>query len=189
MNIPRAKSLVFSTGLALLGLLVQAQAVEEKATPAIPVPASATKPVLNDDGFLIVGFEQLASFEFTPPTYDTVGANGLSAVKKGAEQIPERIKQLDAQKVVVTGFMLPIKMKEGLVTEFLLVKDAMMCCYGVMPKINEWVIVKMKGKGVPPLMDLPISFEGKLKIGELYDNGYLTGIYLLEGEKQTKVKG
>jgi hypothetical protein len=35
---------------------------------------------------------------------------------------------------------------------------------------------------------VPISFEGKLKVGELYDNGYLTGIYLLEGEKQAELK-
>jgi len=40
--------------------------------------------------------------------------------------------------VAVTGFMLPTKMDKGLVTEFLLVKESMMCCYGVMPKINEW---------------------------------------------------
>ena len=60
------------------------------------------------------GFDLLASFDFTPPTYDTMGADGKPTVKKGDEQIPEQIKALHAQKVVVTGFMLPIKM-EGLV--------------------------------------------------------------------------
>ena len=169
--------------IASLSLLVLS------ALAAPVVQPEAKSAVFNVDGFQEVGFDQLASFEFTPPTYDTVGANGQPVVKKGGEQIPERIKALDAKKVVVTGFMLPIKMNEGLVTEFLLVKDPMMCCYGIMPKINEWVIVRMLGKGVAPLMDVPISFEGKLKVGELYDNGYLTGIYLLEGEKQAKGKG
>lgn len=148
----------------------------------------APKLVVNADGFLVVGFDTLASFAFTPPTYDAMGADGKPTVKKGEDQIPERIKALHAQKVVVTGFMLPIKMDQGVVKEFLLVKDPMMCCYGIMPKINEWVVVKMTGKGVPPLMDVPISFEGKLQVGELYDNGYLTGLYLLEGEKQTTQK-
>ena len=84
--------------------------------------------------------------------------------------------------------MLPVKTDKGLVTEFLLMKDPMMCCYGIMPKINEWVVVKMVGSGVAPLMDVPIGFEGKLQVGELYDNGYLTGLYLLEGEKQAAQK-
>ncbi|MEI7567318.1 MAG: hypothetical protein WCJ10_05735, partial [Opitutaceae bacterium] len=81
------------------------------------------------------------------------------------------------------------RMEGGLVKELLLVKDPMMCCYGVMPKINEWVVVKMIGAGVKPLMDVPITFEGKLRVGEMYENGYLTGVYLLEGEKLVGVKG
>jgi hypothetical protein len=64
----------------------------------------------------------------------------------------------------------------------------MMCCYGVMPRINEWVVVKMNGRGVPPLMDVPITFEGTLKVGAMYENGYLTGIYLLAGDKMAETK-
>ena len=47
----------------------------------------------------------------------------------------------------------------------------------------------MIGAGVKPLMDVPITFEGKLRVGEMYENGYLTGVYLLEGEKLVGVKG
>jgi hypothetical protein len=133
-----------------------------------------------------VGFDRLASFTFTPPDTD---ATGQPQPAKSPEQIPEKIRALNDQKVGVTGFMLPVKMDGGLVKEFLLVKDPMMCCYGVMPRINEWVVVRMKGAGVKPLMDVPITFEGRLKVGEMYENGYLTGIYLLEGEKMGDVKG
>ena len=139
-----------------------------------------------DGGFLLVGFDKLASFNFEPPGYD---ASGNPQPSEGDKQIPERIKKLNDQPVAVTGFMLPVKMDGGLVKEFLLVKDPMMCCYGMMPKINEWVVVKMTGAGVKPLMDVPITFAGKLKVGEMFENGYLTGIYLLEGEKQVEVKG
>jgi hypothetical protein len=125
------------------------------------------------DGYENVGFDRLAAFEYTPPETET-------AVK---DQIPAKIKALDQRKVAVTGFMLPTKMDKGLVKEFLLVKDAMMCCYGAMPKVNEWIVVKMNGAGVKPLMDLPITFEGKLRVGEMFENGYLTGVYLLEGDR------
>ena len=127
------------------------------------------------------------SFTFTPPEYDATKPNAQPP--SGEAQIPDKIKALDRQKVAVTGFMLPVKMDKGLVTEFLLVKDPMMCCYGIMPKINEWVVVKMVGPGVKPLMDIPITFEGRLRVGEMYENGYLTGLYLLEGEKMGEVKG
>lgn len=139
------------------------------------------------DGYEVVGFDRLAAFEFTPPDYDPTVAN--KQPPSGADQIPAAIKALDQRKVAVTGFMLPTKMDKGLVVEFLLVKDAMMCCYGVMPKVNEWVVVKMTGGGVKPLMDTPITFDGKLRVGEMYENGYLTGIYLLEGERMAAKKG
>jgi hypothetical protein len=129
-----------------------------------------------------VGFDKLASYEFTAPESE--------AKAPAAEaQIPERVREFNDKKVAVTGFMLPVKMDGGLVTEFLLVKDPMMCCYGVMPKVNEWVVVKMVGKGVPPLMDVPITFEGQLKVGQIYEGGYLTGLYLLHGEKRVESKG
>ncbi len=131
---------------------------------------------------LTVGFDKLASFEFTPPE-DQAKAAAAEA------QIPARVREFDAKKVAVTGFMLPVKMAGGLVTEFLLVKDPMMCCYGVMPKVNEWVVVKMVGKGVPPLMDVPITFEGTLQVGQLYEGGYLTGLYLLKGDRRIETKG
>ena len=129
-----------------------------------------------------VGFDQLASFEFVAPPDE-------SKAPEAEKQIPAPVRELDAKKVAVTGFMLPVKMHEGLVTEFLLVKDPMMCCYGVMPKVNEWVVVKMNGKGVPPLMDVPITFEGTLKVGQLYEGGYLTGLYLLQGDRRVETKG
>jgi uncharacterized protein len=128
-----------------------------------------------------VGFDKLAAFEFTAPESE--------AKAPAAEaQIPAKVREFNDKKVAVTGFMLPVKMDGGLVIEFLLVKDPMMCCYGVMPRVNEWVVVKMVGKGVPPLMDVPITFEGKLKVGQIYEGGYLTGLYLLAGERRIESK-
>lgn len=132
------------------------------------------------DGYENVGFDRLAAFNYTPPETETAGPT---------DQIPAPIKALDQKRVAVTGFMLPTKMDKGLVKEFLLVKDAMMCCYGAMPKVNEWIVVKMNGAGVKPLMDLPITFEGKLRVGEMFENGYLTGVYLLEGDRMAATKG
>ncbi len=143
--------------------------------------------VPQGDGYETVGFDRLAAYAFTPPDYDPTVPNAKPP--SGADQIPAAIKALDRRKVAVTGYMLPTKMDKGLVVEFLLVKDPMLCCYGVMPKVNEWVVVKMTGAGVKTLMDVPITFNGTLRVGEMYENGYLTGVYLLEGDRQAETKG
>ncbi len=147
----------------------------------------AADAAAGSDGYEKVGFDRLASYTYNAPEVDP--AKPDVPPPSGEAQIPDKIKALNRQKVAVTGFMLPVKMDGGLVKEFLLVKDPMLCCYGVMPKLNEWVVVKMVGAGVKPLMDVPITFEGRLKVGEMYENGYLTGLYLLEGDRMAETKG
>lgn len=140
-----------------------------------------------EQGYLRLGFDRLASYKFTAPPFDP-DADPNNRPPSGEEQIPAEVKSWSGKKAIVTGFMLPVKMENGLVSEFLLVKDAMMCCYGAVPEMNEWVVVKMIKGGVRPLMDVPISFLGTLKVGAMFENGYMTGIYLLEGEKMGEVK-
>ena len=71
--------------------------------------------------------------------------------------------------------MLPLKVEDSLVTEMLIMRDQSMCCFGSVPKINEWVSIRMTGKGVQPVMDEPV--------GEIRENGYLVGIYEMDGER------
>jgi len=164
-------------------LLVGLLAGSLRAADDLGVPAPEV-----DEGYLRLGFDKLASYKFIPPAFDPV-ADPKAVPPSGNEQIPVTVKSWSGRKAIVTGFMLPVKMDGGLVTEFLLVKDPMLCCYGVMPNMNEWVVVKMvKGAGVKPMMDVPISFYGELKVGAMYENGYMTGVYLLEGEKMGEVK-
>ncbi|MBP9914548.1 MAG: hypothetical protein KBF26_14205 [Opitutaceae bacterium] len=157
-----------------LFLITLAAALAVSAADKIDAPAV-------EDGYLRLGFDRLAAYKFTAPPFDPA-ADGSKPQPTGEEQIPALVKSWNGRKAIVTGFMLPVKMTGGLVTEMLLVKDPMMCCYGVVPNMNEWVVVRM-AKGVRPLMDVPISFYGELKVGAMFDNGYMTGIYLLDGEK------
>jgi hypothetical protein len=166
--------------LPVVGLVLLCATLSAADDVGLPAPEV-------EDGYLRLGFDKLASYKFIPPTYDPA-ADPKATPPSGEEQIPAGVKNWSGKKAIVTGFMLPVKMDGGLVTEFLLVKDPMMCCYGVVPNMNEWVVVKMVKGGVKPLMDVPISFYGELKVGAMFENGYMTGIYLLEGEKMGEVK-
>lgn len=158
-------------------------AVASASTPA-PAPtegAGAEAQVGTVDEPLTVAFDRLASFKYDVPDgsvdTNTVEQSNLSA------QIPESIKALNNQYVSLKGFMLPLKVEKGLVTELLIMRDQSMCCYGTVPKINEWVSVKMLGPGVKPIMDQAVTLFGKLKVGEMFENGYLVGIYAMDGDK------
>ena len=168
---------VISCSATLLGMIRAADAV----------PSTPTAGAALDNGYLKLGFEQLASYNFTPPAFDPA-ASPTAKLPTGEEQIPANVKEWNGKKAVVTGFMVPVKMEKGLVTEFLLMRNTMACCYGAVPNMNEWVIVKMK-KGVAPLMDVPVQFYGELKVGAMFENGYMTGLYELEGERMGEVQG
>jgi hypothetical protein len=165
---------------AAVSLSAQAPAVQTATSAGVSAAAEF------ENGYLKVGFDQLASYPFTPPPYDPTAAADTK-LATGEEQIPAMIRALNGKKTVITGYMVPVKMDKGLVTEFLLMRNTMACCFGGVPNMNEWVVVKMQ-PGVQPLMDTPISFYGELKVGAVFENGYLTGLYQLKGEKMGETK-
>ena len=147
---------------------------ELKACDA-PLP----KRILEKPEFTEVTFDKLAGYTFEVPE----GVISTNDVGKSTEQIPGDVRVLSDTNVKLKGFMLPLKVDNGLVTELLIMKDQSMCCYGSIPRINDWVSVKMKNGGVKSVMDQPVTLYGKLKVGEMLENGYLVGIYQLDGEK------
>ena len=181
-------------------LIEEAEPEPEAKPPADEAPlAAATEPPPNlvelvqpiveardallpevIDGYEGVSFDKLASFAYEVPL-DPV-TNKVELAKLNA-QIPARIKSLDKKPVAIRGFMLPLKVENGLVTELLIMRDQSMCCFGTVPKINEWINIRMAGDGVQPIMDQSITLMGQLKVGEVLENDYLVGIYEMEGDK------
>jgi hypothetical protein len=149
--------------------------VEEiESVPAVDwlADGAANEPVM-------VSFDQLASFDYGRPEPPV---EGLEEVPGEEDRIPAWIRALDGRWVGVKGFMLPTRLEGGLTTEFLLMRDQSMCCFGVIPQINEWVEVIMEGRGVRPLMDQPVTVFGRMRVGATYENGVLVGIYRMAGE-------
>lgn len=154
------------------------------ALVSMPAPVADAAPAAaagSPDQPLTIGFDKLSGFAYTVPD----GPVDTNQVAGAASQIPGPVRALDRQFVSLKGFMLPLKVEKGQVTELLLMRDQSMCCYGVVPKINEWVAVKMVGGGVKPVMDTAVTLYGTLKVGEIYEGGYLVGIYALDGERMS----
>ncbi|MDF9828425.1 hypothetical protein M2447_002544 [Ereboglobus sp. PH5-10] len=131
-----------------------------------------------------VGFDVLGGFPFSPPAYDPDKPRAQAGPQVD-EQLPVAVRKLNGKKVTITGFMLPVRMKDGRAVEFLLLRDQSMCCFGEQPQMNEWVVVRMAKPGAYA-PDVPKSFEGTLRVGAIEENGYLSGIYLLENARAAK---
>ena len=120
----------------------------------------------------LLGFDRLASFA-------CVQEPDSRAAVQASVGIPLEIRALDGQIARVKGFMLPLRLEGGKAMEFLLLKDQNACCYGRMPRLYEWVLIKAK-PGVPILMDVPIVCVGRLSVGERMESGAVTGIYFMD---------
>jgi hypothetical protein len=167
------------------------QPVVEAPVPAKPesttvaaklAEAKPLGPIQKIGDYSLLGFDRLASFAYEVPDDPITEPKAKEILEKN--EIPESVKKFDKQKIALKGYMLPLKVEDGKITELLILRDQSMCCYGAVPKINEWVSVRMpKGKGVKPVMDVPVTIFGRLKVGEVLENGYLVGIYEMDGER------
>jgi hypothetical protein len=148
-----------------------------RAAPALPPPEL-------EHGCLKLGFDRLAGFKFVAPNYDPV-ADAKGQPPSGDDQIPSEVKSWNGKDAVITGFMLPTKLENGKATEFLIMANQMACCFGTVPNMNDWVIVKMP-QGTEVIQDVPLSFYGRLKVGAIFENGYMTGIYQMDADGMEK---
>jgi hypothetical protein len=170
-------SIVAVVALSVLGAFAAARAADSSAPTVAPV-ASTNFPAVTQttDGYFNVGFEHLASYAYPMPT-------DANQPKQGSvDGIPDKVRELDGKRVCVEGYMLPMKLSDGLVNEFLLIRSPMVCCYGAVPMTNEWVVVKMK-TGTSPVMDVPIKLYGTLHVGAVYQDTSFAGLYAVDGEK------
>ena len=155
----------------LIILLTGACAVRGASNRPIPEPKVV-------DGFLKLDFYWLSSYDFVRPAPDAPpGPGGKPAT--GEEQIPLAIKKWNGVNAILTGFMLPTNFKDGKTTEFLLMANLMLCCYATVPKVNDWVLVRIPA-GVDVIQDQPISFRGRFHVGAQIDDGILTAIYEMD---------
>ncbi len=125
---------------------------------------------------LDISFAKLSGYRYIFPEVDDPA--------NVPDQIPESIKKLNRKKIAVRGFMLPVRQKKGRVTEFLLLKDQSMCCFGTMPAMNEWIHVLIKpGESCRMVWDIPVTVFGTFEVGEVFENGVLMTIYRMQFEK------
>lgn len=140
--------------------------------------AALARGVPTVSGYSHLSFTQLAGFKFRPPPQPVPAGSPTPDV---LAQVPAAIRRYDGRKVVLTGYLLPLRLEQGLAVEFFFLSSPTLCCYGTVPEVNEWMLVRMRGEGLPPVQDVPVFLAGRLAVKPRWEEGYLHGIYELEG--------
>jgi hypothetical protein len=155
-------------------------AADSATTTNLPV-VDWSKPDAVEDGFIRLGYDKLSSFKYD--VHEVYSETNVGrALLKSDDVIPPQVKAYDGKRVTVTGFVLPLRLKRGLVTEFLLLRDQGTCCFGTQAQINHFIRVKYPA-GFQHGPQVPWKVSGTIRVGEIYIQGYLTGIYQLEAER------
>ena len=157
-----------------------------QATNAPFIPADFSKPDRVEDGLIQLGWDKLSGFKFD--VYEVSSeTNAGRALIKSDDSIPGPMKTYDGKRVSVTGFVLPLRTRKGVVSEFLLLRDQGICCFGAQAQINHFIRVKYPA-GIRYGDPVPWKVSGTIRVGESYIQGYLTGIYQLEAQTAVEVK-
>ncbi len=143
--------------------------------PPVVLPDS-----LDADGYRLLHFEDIASYEYIYPDNAMTFGMGLSSDAPFEKRIPEPIRSLDSTEIALTGFMMPIQIGKSGVTQFLLVRNMMICCYGVAPKMNEWVQVESAtGEPLRYYPNMPVRVRGTFAVDEQVKDGYVAKLYAM----------
>jgi hypothetical protein len=167
-------------GVALLGSLSiclaapdQGAGVNDKVRAAAAKQGPTTQPVVStgDDRkphakpkegeTLACSIQELGNFQFDQ--------------EKGGN-IPKDVQALSGSAVRLTGFMIPLDQADK-IKQFVLVPDLFSCCFGQPPQVQHSIIVSCPdGKAVSYYPE-QITVEGKLKVEEKKDDGFIVSIF------------
>jgi len=151
--------------------LARLQAQQAEQERRLLAQAQAVPPT----GRLNLDFNHLDFF--LPP-----GIQHPSLAGKGFEAyLPTGIKSYDGRDIQIRGFLVPTKVEGGLVREGIIMANQMSCCFGQPPRFCQFVVARFAGSGVPEMMDRPLTFEGKLHVGDVFAEGYWVCLYSLDG--------
>jgi hypothetical protein len=147
-----------------------------------PLAAKATNVMTTNSD--LVGFDKLSGFPMLMTEaleYCTNHSEIADATIN--KMIPKTIHDLNGKKVSIEGYIIPLSYADDKVTEFLVARDPMGCCYGAPPEIHQFVRVKVKPPGINSTDYYVIRAHGVLKVGaDRSRGGGLGSIYRMDAD-------
>ena len=97
--------------------------------------------------------------------------------------LPSRVTALENTRVRIRGYILPSFQQTGL-TQFVLVRDNMECCFGPGAALHDCVVVRMLPGKTAAFSIRPVAVTGRFRVEELRGpDGRHLAIYSMDGEQ------
>jgi hypothetical protein len=98
------------------------------------------------------------------------------------DRLTPRVNALESTRVRIRGYILPSFQQTGL-TQFVLVRDNMECCFGPGAALHDCVVVRMEPGKTAAFSIRPVAVTGTFRVEELRGpDGRHLAIYALAGE-------
>ena len=136
-------------------------------------------------GYTATSFTVLSRFFPNPKV--AVGAGVAERWESLRKEIPEDVLALNRKRVALVGFTLPLNLVEGRATEFLLLRSQSACYFGMVPRVNELVMVAMP-RGMQPELDRPVIVGGTLTVKWVGEGEEPTAIYEMVADRVESVR-
>jgi len=97
--------------------------------------------------------------------------------------LPAAVKALEQQRVRIRGYILPSFQQRG-ITQFVLVRDNMECCFGPGALLHDCVVVRMLPGRSADFSIRPVAVTGTFRLEELKGpDGKHLAVYALDGDE------
>ena len=94
---------------------------------------------------------------------------------------PEPVQELDGEEITIVGYMIALDFEGEAVTHFMLVRDLAACCFGGIPRPDEWIDVHVT-KPCPYWVYRPVRVTGRLSVGlEQQQEAFMTSVLQIKG--------
>ncbi len=176
------KYAVIACYLVGLALIPQWVSFGFRSAPALAEEAELEG--VEAERFQPISWEDLGGFAYE---FDTPGMLADASPEALAERherlIPAEVRALDRRPVAIRGFVLPISIVNGRVSEFILTaKNEMGCCFGDGLSMNQWIHVAVPEGRSTELKPFGIATVlGVLEVGEEVKRGTVLSLYRMNG--------
>ena len=146
------------------------RAQEEAAGAAAPVVAVKPPPVATGDG------------KVREITFDDLKLPLEKGEPFDRGILPPAVDALQGQRVRIRGYILPSFQQRG-ITQFVLVRDNMECCFGPGALLHDCVVVRMRPGKSADFSIRPVAVAGSFRIEELKGpDGKHLAVYAIDGD-------
>jgi hypothetical protein len=150
--------------------VVGAEIAETPATPSTAIPST--------EG---VGSTPIAG-GIVETTFDDIKFPMEKTDDFAESMLTDRVRELFGKRIRIRGYMFPTSRRKGL-TQFVLVRDNMECCFGPGAALFDCILVSMVDGATAEFTIRPIAVEGEFRLEILPGpDGRPMAIYKMAGE-------